>query len=454
MKIISRYKIYVIYSIFLMSILLISNRLSYLMIGFLLFLLVYMIIKKNTVELFLMLTFITPLSGYESYYKIGSLNFSELIIITFYLGLILKKLLINKGITKTKLTGLDKPMIIFYIYIILNSLISIRINSKQNILQNLKYFIIIVLVYFMIKKFIKQTNNIYEFLNLITISLGINSIIIFAIYRLTNVSLLELLDWEGRYGISSQTLYIITVPYCVYLLNKQELDIKNKILVFLNIVLELYLLMINGSRSITIAMIIIGLYIAFKIISDGIRYKSIVRYFKSIFMIIAILVTFLVGCIYLYESNSIIVQRMDDFVNKTGTIANLDSRSLTNDYNMSLVKESNYKGYGIGENLYMIGSEGNIYSIRPFIDNAFVSLLYKFGIVTFIFIILILAYNFILGIVKTIIEKKSLFIVISTLMLIVTGGIYTAQLLASINIFGAFLGFLIYMKEYTYKINI
>lgn len=97
-------------------------------------------------------------------------------------------------------------------------------------------------------------------------------------------------------------------------------------------------------------------------------------------------------------------------------------------YYIETIKD-NPLGYGIGSKMYMYNENNSPYQLGYFIDNAFITIAYKLGIV-----VLGLILGVILFINTTLIKKKNkefilLYSLVSINLVAIAGGIMTAQII-------------------------
>jgi O-antigen ligase len=126
---------------------------------------------------------------------------------------------------------------------------------------------------------------------------------------------------------------------------------------------------------------------------------------------------------------------------QTGTSDSYQTRAITNAYYLELIK-SNLFGHGLGSSMWLIGTSGSKVQEGLFIDNGFITLLYKMGIPGFLFFILFYISN-LSKMFKSFIKNKNsvhgklaLIIFLSFPAYFINGMFFTTQLVMNATIFG------------------
>ena len=235
------------------------------------------------------------------------------------------------------------------------------------------------------------------------------------------------------------------------MLLKHNMGIKNKILIILNLIIQLYLYSLNMSRSVLLLLIIGmgGCYIISYI--DTEKNKNL----NILINILAVIFLFFISIIvYTYMSDLInpIINRFMDIINKTGTYSNFSVRTGTADYYTPIIF-SNPIGAGWGSKMILIHPEGYIIHNNGFMDNFFITLGYKAGwIVCGIYIsILILTYYKIIKSIKFSEKEMKIFVVQFPLLVVATNYI-TAQAYHTMTT-TATLWIIIYFVNYSPKVK-
>ena len=296
-----------------------------------------------------------------------------------------------------------------------------------------KNYIYILLIFYIIKQYIYK-NGVEQFLKIINIGVFNSSVIIFLIKLIGNEESLGLLDWENRFTFGFQTLYMITIPLSIYKLSKTDRDKKLKIADCLVILLEGYLAIVSQNRAYVI-IVIINILIAVVIIGvQAIKSRNILKLMNSMVICICTIMIFL-GVVYIAINMDLgIVDRFTEIISGK-SIGNLDTRQVTNNNTVKLIKESIF-GYGIGSRMSMLSPYGEIYSIPRYTDNGILSIVYRFGIMSSILMLIL----FIFYIFR--ITKSSKYVTLLIFELTIIAGMITSQILHNNAVVITYLGLL------------
>ncbi|MBU3134091.1 hypothetical protein KPL40_16815 [Clostridium gasigenes] len=410
---------------------------------FLLYIFIEFIIKKEIHwETILKLIILTPVGSHAMFYNFKGVNFSELIMLTIALVCLIR-LTIYQYIRCEKIKFLDVVMILFAIYVFVNNLVSK--NNASNKLMDLRTFCFWFMLYFIIKSYYSK-NSFDNFIKLLTDSIILSSVVIIVIYYFKIDSIATMLDWEGRYGNAFQTLYIVALPNCIHYISNDIVKKREKLFYILGAIIIMYLMSINGGRTITIGVSIATLYIVLKIILESFKSGSAKKIILNITFIFASIIICTLLFKYLAANNSFIITRLMDLINNSNSGLNVDTRIITNMNSKSLITDNMF-GYGIGSQMNMINHVGEIYSERAFIDNAFISLTYKFGIVFITLFICVILIYLVKEIKNIIIYKSNVYIMINFILILVTGGVFTSQIITNFPMAITFFALLLYMDD-------
>lgn len=422
-----RWNFIFIYFLLLLAIVVISNK--FVLLFFPLYLsFIYFNLKNNEENLYLtiILILMTPLSLLKPYYTFV-FDFPQMFIFGYLFTRLffrIKKIIYNLKI-KMNFTFITILQCIIIVYIMFDFVL--RNNNLGVKFQEIRIFLISFFIFYSFYKNNEITINKFYSLTLRGITFA--SIITLILYFLPNVCSISLIDIEGRYSWGYQTLYIVTIPLLIYKLILENSKRKTLFL-FCSLFIQIVNLFLGGNRTGFLLILIISLYMIMKsmILLLKKREKQLrvgVLIFLSI--IIMALSLFIVSKLINIEGN--IIYRLNEiFVNNgENNIQTLDARSVTNNYYLAtLIKEP--LGNGIGSLMYMYTPNYNPYGLRSFIDNAFLSFGYKFG--------LIMLFNLMLIIISSIykILKKIkynfyfLYSFVISIALIISAGILTAQI--------------------------
>lgn len=376
------------------------------------------------------------------FYNLYGINFGELILITVCFAELMR-FFIKPSIKFYKMKKLDLSIILFLVYSFLNTLVSE--NNIRDKIMDLRVFCFWSVLYYIVNSYYKKS-SFEKFLKLLTDSVILSSVVIMAIYFIKTQDIQLLLDWEGRYGNAFQTLYIITIPTCMYYINNKLDNIKEKLFYAVGMSIMVFLMSINGSRSITLGVICITLFIMFVILLESFKSLNYKKFILNISFLIISTISFIVLAKYLISHNTLIFTRLLDIFNGTNSNINLDTREITN-MNVENLLKDNLLGYGIGSPMYMINQLGEIYSERAFIDNAFLSLAYKYGIIFIIMFSGIILLHILKGIYSIVVYKSNMFITLNLIVIMVLGAILTSQIITNFSVAITFFALLLYISD-------
>lgn len=373
-------------------------------------------------DMLLIVVLITPLSGLKSLYTLG-LDFSQMFIFVYIINEIIKFIIKKKYEIKIGISFIDK---LFYLItiIILFSFITSDVEFKIKF-TDFRNYIIIVITYFIFRDY----KNLNRFLNIVLIGITICSSITLIIYFFADINSLGLLKIEGRYTWGYQTLYPITIPFTLFnIFNKQFKRLNFKISLEISFIIQIISIIMGQNRTGIILTLLNIAFVCIYILFRAIKYKE---YLNISFIIILSIVSIIIFTILIniaLKNNNILIMRFMDIVNNTGTMGNLVTRSKTNSFYLNdLVK--NIWGHGIGSKMYMYNQDNSPYQLGFFIDNAFLTIGYKMGILPILTIALIIIISLINLLKYKNIQFIHLYSVISIFVISIAGGMMTAQIL-------------------------
>ena len=373
----------------------------------------------------------TPSSAHKMFYNFKGYDLAIWIMIIFYFTRIMRTIILKRKIIIRKNSIKRMSFMDFFMLSILAIILFYMIVNQFNMskCKEMITYLYGIGIYFMIRIYFKS-NKYVSLIKILNLSVIFSSIIILFIYFTKDVSSLGLLDWEGRYVNAFQTIYIITIPIMIYWIINEKHLLRVKIGYGFGVILELYLLSINGNRMITILMGLFLAIILIKITANSFYYKDPLNFIKRNMYVMAIIGIVVILIIYLFNTQSLIITRIIESISGVGSARNIDTRMLTNTYNIKLLKE-NIWGYGVGEKMYMVNYNGAIYSIRSFIDNAFISIAFKFGIISILFMVIFFLNIFKIAINDVYKKKFEFILYIIFFMLGITGGMLTSQIITN-----------------------
>lgn len=364
----------------------------------------------------------TPIIGNStSIFSIKSFTILDIAIISMFVIVILRYLKKYKGIRKN-FNFLDKLVLAYFILNFVALIKGIMHNGGSAI--EVKFVFIPVILYFTFK-FSEIKIDIKTIFSIIFNSVAIYSVIILIIIKLLDISSLGLIDYEGRIAINL-TLYIFTIVYGVYMLLKYNITKKNKMLILLILIIEIYLYSLNISRTVLL-LIVLGLILMYIITYFDTNKNININIVINILSIIVIGMLCIIIYKYLNEFIEPIIRRLREMIDKSGSYSNFSVRTQTAQYYRPIIASS-ILGAGWGAEMILLHPEGYTIYGNGFMDNFFITLGYKAGIVICINYILILLFAY-LRIFKLGVKKKKEYKLIMILMplLIIATNYITCQ---------------------------
>lgn len=420
----------------------------------------YIIYAFNNIEkafwlnYFVLLAF--PLGENGNFIKTLVSIFEYLIIVNafliFFRSLLKEK---NNGNYKLKINFVNFAILLLFIIYSIYLFVGLK-KGYNAITDSKQYFLQVLLYYSAYKLLTKQSIN--KFFKITIYALSINSIITLIFYLFRNISFLGVvLDESGRFSYGYESLFIVSIPYLIYLIKKEEQKVKMKIFALISIVLQCILLLLSQNRTNPVLIVLGILFIYIMNLKRGIVAKKNVffkKVFINIFIIIITIVTSMLFLNYLISINSPIIQRYADILNRTNSYMNYQGRIVTSQYYIDLIIQKPL-GYGLGILMPLLTLEYNFYQLDGLnIDQAFITFAYKFGIpnlILYILVFILIYYK----IIKTYMNNRDLnymYLSIFMPLLILATGFFTSQMLHNVSVF-AFIWISMGMINKVYKEN-
>ncbi|MGE7605378.1 hypothetical protein ACQKML_02110 [Peribacillus frigoritolerans] len=256
---------------------------------------------------------------------------------------------------------------------------------------------------------------------------------------------------SGRVGFKNTTVLLIINLFSIYMIYSQKRIVLNSV----NIILGSTSILISQTRSIIILylLILFVLFVSF-IIKSALSNLNSRTYLIFSIASFTIPFAFLIGFIVFNTDNLLIDSVKSRMFESNG--GSLDSRKYTNQYNIGMI-ENNIIGDGLGKEMYFLGSNSQLISIDTWIDNLFIYILVKFGLIGLFLFILIVMIGLFKYIKEAIIKKNVLtfIILIAYVPFIIITTFMTSQLLHSQQVYitFAFLFFICCKEKYFKNIN-
>ncbi|MCD6117545.1 O-antigen ligase family protein [bacterium] len=289
----------------------------------------------------------------------------------------------SDNISKTSLSGLDKLFIIFFIWVVVAALLGLKNGGKQVYIISELYFFGFYLMYFIISRSFKSINSIKQIIAvLIMISVIVSFEYIYIAVRESGLSGGLLLK-----RVSTQQPHIaqITIPFLMsyYFFKKQK-----KVVLLVSIFLIPLFLMVFFSQQrglwvgILISLIILW-FLSF--VEHGVTVHNLMKFVLYLFIAISLAAFILVVIDKLFMGSSLLT-----LITRANTLLDLSKDVSLSirlaEINHALVqwRENIFLGTGLGSWISPV-----ILSHMPenHIDNSYIFILWKTGVVgLFIFI--------------------------------------------------------------------
>lgn len=337
--------------------------------------------------------------------------------------------------------------ILYFIYFI------IGVNNKnEKALSDLVMYVFQMLIFYCTFKLVNKKDDIYKLLNITFYGLTISCSLSLLMLITNKLKIWGITYDGGRYGGNFITMLIITISYIVILLYNKDNRI-NKLTIVYSLIISILSIMLSQNRTNPILLIISCILILLININSNhnFNYKDIFRKLSIIIFMISILSIIL---IILFNSEIGFVERFKNITSISEDV-NMKTRVNTNNYYIGLIKENPF-GSGFGTLMPFVDSEGIFrYNNSLNIDNTYINIARKAGIVTvIIYIYMILSP--IIGLIKIYrIKKDNIYIsaIIFYFMLIIASSVFTSQSIHSYAVstfIWVFIGF-INVKNITLK---
>lgn len=411
------------FSIFIISIV-VNNKLG--ILQFIIAFLIPLFIKKNDqlIKVIIIILIATVMNGTfidKIFSQKGITVLDILVLVTFFKILIKRLINKNKKIITMNLT--DKLVIVFLVLNLISFIYGISKNGNYAI--EFKHVLISVLLYFILKLSDLKL-SMKQLANIIFNSVAIYTILIVFILILKDPLSINLIDYEGRVAINI-TLYIFSIPYGIYRLLKDKFKLINISYIIVSLILMIYLIYLNQNRTVIIltslSVIILFIITFFNTKRNGYLNASI-----NVFMVVFAILIILFVMNFMRDTIQPIMNRFMDVINKSGTYANYTVRINTINYYTSIIFTS-ILGQGWGSPMQLFNSTGSIVITNGSMDNFFITLGYKSGVISLLVFVLIVMINYINIIKSTMLNKGICKVFLVTVPSLIIGTAFmTAQI--------------------------
>ncbi|MFP5108560.1 hypothetical protein ACSU6B_17555 [Neobacillus sp. C211] len=341
--------------------------------------------KSFELTLIIMLSIPANISSYEFFHlniPMINLDIFKAILLLVYLVLLIQRLMRKKSIFSQ--TGWSTVILFstFVLYYLLG-----KYYGNGSVFTDAKNFMFIPLVFTLGVSFYQNDeDSIRSFMKIVSISSFILSVITIFMF-FTKHSLFQPIfasSFEAnttRVGFANHSNFAFAIPLLILTL---KLKLLNKIwtkFILLTLLLMIISLIFGESRSLIFGVVINTIFITFYT-TYFVDKKSIIDKTVRLMFVFFVIPVFLIIIIFLIPSvNERVVSVFERFnsVYSEGGSESLDTRNISNEYYYDLIKQK-ISGYGMGKEMWLINSLGHPFVQGMNIDNAFITLAYKFGV--------------------------------------------------------------------------
>lgn len=395
------------------------NTIKYIIIFYFL---IVVLKNKNKIEVFLFFICALPFSRttmifFNLNFKIANniIIIQEVLFAILFTSIIIELIKSRKIRTNRIKSILFRNYISLYIVFLIFIIVGLINNKTDYVLMDIRsivyYLFMIILLFGSYNKKIS--------LNYICKGLIVYSTIIILIITFRDSLFYDLIrttQWENttRIGYTNILMYIYIVIY--------SKEIENKKLYYATCILCSISLII--SQSITVIIAIFVLYFINKILfnNSSIKKGIIHKKFGVINIYIFITIFLLIAIFFSIENETFLNNNMKNILDKirlflNGDLASMQSRNITNGMALNQFWD-NINGFGFGKTFVTYLQNGQVaQSEALFVDNLFITLLNKLGIIGTIILIININFIFIYEILKLKIFSIRFFAIIIILLM-------------------------------------
>lgn len=249
---------------------------------------------------------------------------------------------------------------------------------------------------------------------------------------------------DTRVGFGNQSIFILSIPLLIIALEYKVLSKQWNFIIIITCILSIVSIMMSQSRLLILAVLVNVFLTLVLIIQFSDKRRLLIKNLKLLkFLFIGFLIAIVL--IFLFSKNNLILNlsdRFNEIFNSNGIIS-LQMRETTNKFVIEEIYQ-NLLGYGIGEPMSLLDATGAFIKSGSYIDNGFLVVLFKFGILGLLSFLLFYLKNIYIIFKKSrnselFKGKISLCLLLSLPMFILNGMVYTAQLVEN----GAVIGYIL-----------
>lgn len=340
---------------------------------------------KITLILGTIIFFVIPFGSYQ-FFKLEFFGVDAFTLLFFMLlsVLIAKNVLIKKF-------SLPNLGALFYILIILISFYGVISISNQYFFAEFKMYLYFILFPLFVYLFKREKSGMDLLIKVSVVASLLLSIVIIFIFLFKSSIFSPLFEgtfyeYGSRVAISNTSIFLLTVPILVFAIMNKVLNRHWNIFILFTLPLILIAAIMGQSRTL-IAGIIINTFIAVVLSLYFSKKRVMVNIMFIGISMIMIAVMTIIGFAY-FSLGEIIYSTLDRFMEifQSDSVQTMNVRSYSNQYALNTINR-NLLGLGIGSTMYLIDFNGHVHSEGFFIDNGFITILYKFGVIGFLIFI-------------------------------------------------------------------
>ncbi|MFP7733896.1 O-antigen ligase family protein [Priestia aryabhattai] len=351
--------------------------------GVLIFLTIAILLWKNyfkTAVFFLIFTFVSIPYNYYIYNKLF-INVLGVDMRVVSLCLIYSLFIVNIFKRKVKIEFSVRDLVFVSFILLASYYFLLGVSNNTGFIKDDTYPIIIMLLtYSLSRNMLSDSKDITKFLHVISLGTFVYSLCVIFIYlfmkdRLVDIFGETLFFWWGeeRINFVNTTLILFSAIFSLDNILKKHKQILFSVIFIFNFIA----MFLSQNRTLIASfMVILVLYLFYKLVTSKITNKKITL--VAVIILIGLGVGQSQGVQDIIEKTSFINNVYNRFFEEK--LDTLNVRQVTNNNGLEKIKEEPL-GYGIGQGVALYTDQGAFYSEGTFIDNLFITLGIKIGIV-------------------------------------------------------------------------
>lgn len=261
-------------------------------------------------------------------------------------------------------------------------------NAQPFLSSDIRVFLFYVVYILSGFLFYRSSDGIKDVLKITIISTLFLSILVILMYYFKTSFFYPLFENsfyanDTRVGTGNQSFFIFSIPILIAALLFKALNKRWSFLIMVTIVAAFISVLLSESRALMVTLagnVVITLFVC--VVLSGKRFmKNIVKLMVTAVIMFSLMFIFL-SFFPLDEKLLVVYNRFNEYLS-SGTTDSYQTRAVTNIYTIDLIKEKLF-GYGLGAPMVLYDGSGMFANEGTFIDNGFLTLLYKVGIPGFL----------------------------------------------------------------------